>query len=171
MYKGLPLLASALALTFAGAATAQTNLEKLSSFQATGTPLAMETIDQTGDRAAQLRRNLEEITLPPGFKIDLYAIVPDARHIAVAPQGTVTFVGTRKTQIWAVTDRDSDRVADEVKQFAPSIEFKPSRTASASPRTASCTPWSRTGFWCSRRPSSSSKGRMWPRSTWWPRVS
>ena len=123
MYQRLPLFASAVALMIAGTAHAQTNLEKLSSFQATGTPLEMETIDQSGDRAAQLRRNLENITLPPGFKIDLYAVVPDARHIAVAPQGTVTFVGTRKTQIWAVTDRDRDRVADEVKQFAPSIAF------------------------------------------------
>jgi len=26
----------------------------------------------------------------------LYAIVPDARHMAVGPQGIVTFVGTRK---------------------------------------------------------------------------
>ncbi len=123
MYQRLPLFASAVALMIAGTAHAQTNLEKLSSFQATGTPLEMETIDQTGDRAAQLRRNLENINLPPGFKIDLYAVVPDARHIAVAPQGTVAFVGTRKTQIWAVTDRDRDRVADEVKQFAPSIDF------------------------------------------------
>ncbi len=119
----LPLLASALAITIAGSAYAQTNLEKLSAFQATGTSLEMETVDQMGDRAAQLRSNLESITLPPGFKIDLYAVVPDARHIAVAPQGTVTFVGTRKTDIWAVADRDRDRVADEVMRFAPSIDF------------------------------------------------
>ncbi len=123
MTTRLPLLASALAISFAGSAYAQTNLEKLSAIQATGTSLEMETVDQTGDRAAQLRRNLESITLPPGFKIDLYAVVPDARHIAVAPQGTVTFVGTRKTDVWAVPDRDRDRVADEVMRFAPSIDF------------------------------------------------
>jgi len=35
----------------------------------------------------------------------------------------VTFVGTRKNKVWAVTDRDKDRVADEVKEFAPSISF------------------------------------------------
>ena len=123
MIRHRPLLASALAMTVAGSAFAQTNLEKLSAFQATGTSLEMETVDQTGDRAAQLRANLENITLPPGFKIDLYAVVPDARHIAVAPQGTVTFVGTRKTDIWAVADRDRNRVADEVMRFAPSIDF------------------------------------------------
>jgi glucose/arabinose dehydrogenase len=33
------------------------------------------------------------------------------------------FVGTRKTMVWAVTDRNSDGVADEVKAFAPSLKF------------------------------------------------
>jgi len=61
--------------------------------------------------------------MPPGFKIGLYAVVPDARHMAVGPQGIVTFVGTRKTKVWSVTDRNKDRVADEVKDFAPSLSF------------------------------------------------
>ena len=43
--------------------------------------------------------------------------------MAVAPQGTVTFVGTRKDKVWSVVDRDRDRVADEVFDFAPSITF------------------------------------------------
>ena len=34
------------------------------------------------------------------------------------------FVGTRKSKVYAVTDRDKDRVADEVKEFAPPVEFK-----------------------------------------------
>jgi glucose/arabinose dehydrogenase len=34
------------------------------------------------------------------------------------------FVGTRKTTVWAVTDRNGDGVADEVKSFAPSLNFK-----------------------------------------------
>jgi len=114
---------SAMALAWAVGASAQSNLEKLGSFKQTGTPLEMETIEQTGKRAEQLRANLENISLPPGFKIDLYAIVPDARHMAVAPQGTVVFVGTRKTKVWSVSDRDRDRVGDEVKVFAPSIDF------------------------------------------------
>ncbi len=68
-------------------------------------------------------RTLEGIEMPEGFEIELYAVVPDARHIAVGPQGVVTFVGTRKDKVWAVTDRNKDRVADEVKDFAPSIQF------------------------------------------------
>jgi len=103
-------------------ASAQTNLEKLSSFKTTGTT-DFTVIEQGGEKAGAIKAILEKIKLPEGFKISLYAIVPDARHMAVGPQGIVTFVGTRKTKIWAVTDRDKDRVADEVKDFAPSIEF------------------------------------------------
>jgi glucose/arabinose dehydrogenase len=99
------------------------NLEKLSSFQQTGT-VEPAAVAQTGRRADALRRNLERIKLPDGFRIDLYAIVPDARHMAVGPNAGVVFVGTRKSKVYAVTDRDKDRVADEVKEFAPSIAFK-----------------------------------------------
>jgi glucose/arabinose dehydrogenase len=114
-----------LAMLMASAATvapAQTNLEKLSGFKTTGTK-DFTVIEQGGAKADAINAILERIKLPEGFKISLYAIVPDARHMAVGPQGVVTFVGTRKTNIWAVTDRDKDRVADEVKDFAPSIEF------------------------------------------------
>ena len=99
------------------------NLEKLSSFQSTGTE-EPKPIAQEGRRADAIRRNLQKIELPSGFKIDLYAIVPDARHMAVGPNAGVVFVGTRKNHVYAVTDRDKDRIADEVKQFAPSVAFK-----------------------------------------------
>ena len=56
-------------------------------------------------------------------QIELYAVVPDARHMTVGPSTGMVFVGTRKTNVWAVTDRNKDRVADEVKRFAPSIDF------------------------------------------------
>ncbi|MBD3677480.1 MAG: PQQ-dependent sugar dehydrogenase [Rhodobacteraceae bacterium] len=102
------------------AANAQDNLEKLGSFKTTGVT-EFTVIEQGGDYADAIRETLKRITMPPGFKIELYAIVPDARHMAVGPQGIVTFVGTRKTEVWAVTDRNKDRVADEVKNFAPSL--------------------------------------------------
>jgi glucose/arabinose dehydrogenase len=105
------------------AAQPTSNLEKLSSFQSTGTT-EPRPIAQEGRRADAIRRNLEKIKLPQGFKIDLYAIVPDARHMAVGPSTGVVFAGTRKNNVYVVTDRDKDRVADEVKQFAPSVEFK-----------------------------------------------
>ena len=103
------------ALIFASAANAQSNnLQTLQQFQATGTgSTAFEMVAQQGEYADQLRKNLENVKLPDGFKISLYAVVPDARHIAVGPQGIVTFVGTRKEALWAVTDRNKDRVADK----------------------------------------------------------
>ncbi|MEP0454557.1 MAG: PQQ-dependent sugar dehydrogenase, partial [Roseibium sp.] len=98
------------------------NLEKLSNFQPTGVT-EFTYIEQKGEYADGIKKTLERISLPDGFKIGLYAIVPDARHMAVGPQGIVTFVGTRKDKVWAVTDRNKDRVADEVKDFAPSLKF------------------------------------------------
>jgi len=82
-----------------------------------------QTVPQGGEYATQLRKNLENIKLPDGFHIDLYAIVSDARHIAVGPQGRSVFVGTRGEAVWAVTDGDGDHVADEVKRFAPWVQF------------------------------------------------
>ena len=108
------------ALLATTAAYAQDNLEKLSNFKTTGVT-EFTVVPQGGDYAEQIKKNLERIKMPEGFKISLYAIVPDARHMAVGPQGIVTFVGTRKTEVWAVTDRNKDRVADEVKNFAPSL--------------------------------------------------
>ncbi len=105
------------------AAQSDDNMKKLQGMQSTGTSMDFQTIDQTGEYADQLRKNLEAIKLPDGFEISLFAVVPDARHIAVGPQGVATFVGTRKQTVWAITDRDRNRVADEVKQFAPSIDF------------------------------------------------
>src|ERR1044072_468353 len=74
--------ASALAVALALPAQAQQpsagNLEKLGNFQQTGTA-EMAHIPQTGAKADAIKRSLAKIKLPRGFKISLYAIVPDAR--------------------------------------------------------------------------------------------
>src|SRR5690348_7334003 len=101
-----------------------TNIEKLKQMKVSGTDLNIPPVPQSGPNAEAIRDNLKRVKLPPGFRIDLYAIVPDARHMALAPSTNMLFVGTRKTTVWAVTDRDSDGVADEVKAFAPSLNFK-----------------------------------------------
>ncbi|MCU7373936.1 PQQ-dependent sugar dehydrogenase [Paucibacter sp. O1-1] len=113
---------AALAL-IASTALAQPNIDKLKQFKVATTDLNIPTVPQTGRNADAIRENLKRIKLPPGFKIELYAVVPDARHMAVAPNTNMLFVGTRKTSVWAVTDRNSDGVADEVKSFAPSLKF------------------------------------------------
>ena len=126
--RSAALLASTMfagAMMFSAAHAQSTdNMQKLSNFQSTGASMEMETVPQTGPRVGAFNKTLQGIKLPDGFKISLYAIVPDAREMAVGPNAGVVFVGTRKSKVWAVTDRDKDRVADEVKVFAPSINFK-----------------------------------------------
>ena len=118
-------LASALLIAFSAPSFAKDeNLEKISAFKTTTTAIDIPTVPQTGKNVEQLKANLKKIKLPEGFKIELYAVVPDARYMAVAPSTNMLFVSTRKTTVWAVTDRNGDMTADEVKPFAPSIKFK-----------------------------------------------
>jgi glucose/arabinose dehydrogenase len=134
MNKGLKAALSLTALSFTAICLTSTaraqdvpeppgNLERLSNFRTTGEMMDIPTVPQSEKKAAVINKTLSQIKLPPGFKISLYAIVPDARHMAVGPQGVATFVGTRKKKAYAVTDRDKDRIADEVKVFAPTIDF------------------------------------------------
>lgn len=116
------LAVAVLATASAGTAAAQSNLETLGQFKTTGVK-EFTFVEQGGENAAAIRETLKAINLPSGFKIDLYAIVPDARHMAVGPQGIGLFVGTRKSDAWVVTDRNKDRVADEVKRFAQSLDL------------------------------------------------
>ncbi len=117
------IAAAAVALAFALPAVAQPNLEKLKQMKVATTDLNIPVVPQTGRNADAIKANLKRIKMPAGFSIELYAVVPDARHMAVAPSTNMLFVGTRKTTVWAVTDRNSDGVADEVKSFAPSLKF------------------------------------------------
>lgn len=57
---------------------------------------------------------LDEIVLPNGFRIDVYAAnVPDARSLALGDRGTV-FVSTRKRgELYALRDSNGDQRADQ----------------------------------------------------------
>ncbi|MFB3072026.1 MAG: sorbosone dehydrogenase family protein [bacterium] len=61
------------------------------------------------------RLPLDKISLPPGFKISVYAgDVPGARSMTLSPNGTL-FVGTRTLgAVYALLDRDLDNTAEEV---------------------------------------------------------
>jgi len=76
--------------------------------------------------SAGLKTNqlLKKVTLPPGFKIKLYAEkVPNARSMTLSPSGTV-FVGTRKKgNVYAVIDKDQDQKADEVLTIAGGLNM------------------------------------------------
>ena len=100
------------------------NMDKLQDFKSTGKMNSIPTIPQDPQKAADIEKTLSHIKLPAGFHISLYAQVPDARMIAVGPQGVVTFVSTRKNKVYALTDRSRSGHATEVKEFAPTVEFK-----------------------------------------------
>ena len=61
------------------------------------------------------RLPLDQIKLPPGFAIGLYAShVPNARSMSLSPNGTL-FVGTRTAgNIYAIVDRNHDHKVKEV---------------------------------------------------------
>jgi glucose/arabinose dehydrogenase len=80
-------------------------------------------VPQTGRTADQLRDNLKFVHVPPGFRIELYAVVPDARSIVVGPSTGAIFVGTRQSMVWAVNAGNRGS-AVEVRQFAPALKFR-----------------------------------------------
>ena len=106
-----------------GAARAEDALQTLQGMHMTA-PIDWPTVPQTGPKADAVKQILTKIQLPPGFHIDLYALVPDARHMAVGPQGVVTFVGTRKNKIWAVTDRNDVTTPSRSTAIDPLLPFK-----------------------------------------------
>jgi len=100
----------------------EANLSKLGSFKRTDSG-PMKRIPQDGKYADNLRKVLTKIKMPDGFKIELFAIVPDARNMAVSRNKAAVWVGTRKNTVWSVTDRDMDNVADTVEEFSPSVKY------------------------------------------------
>jgi hypothetical protein len=138
------------------AAPAPSALETLGAMHHTGSAADWPEVPQTGAKADQVKKNLAKIKLPPGFQISLYALVPDARHIAVGPQGVATFVGTRKSKVWVVTDRARGGAGYEVKEFAPTLPKK-IPNGDVSRKTASFTSSSRTGCWNIPQPNSSTR--------------
>lgn len=67
---------------------------------------------------------LDQIKLPPGFAIDIYARnVPNARSMALSPNGTL-FVGTRTAgNVYAVVARNHAHKADEVITLARGLNM------------------------------------------------
>ena len=65
--------------------------------------------------SAKSKLPIHEISLPPGFSIEVFAEnVPNARSLALSPSGTL-FVGTRTAgNVYALRDTDGDFRADEM---------------------------------------------------------
>ena len=117
------VVSAGLATGPASAQNANENLDKLGQFKKTGTEPGQQ-VDQNTQYSQNIRdKVISEIKLPDGFQIELFAVAPDARHMAVGRNKATVWVGTRKRTVWAATDRDMDNVADTVEEFSPSVNF------------------------------------------------
>lgn len=65
---------------------------------------------------------LKALHLPPGFRIDLFAVVPGARDLAVDPQGRRLFVGTLEGEAYVADVAPGAARAATVSVFAPAIQ-------------------------------------------------
>ena len=67
---------------------------------------------------------VERLSVPPGFRIGVYAEgVPGARSLTLSPSGTL-FVGTRvEGKVYAILDHDGDAVADRVYTIASGLQM------------------------------------------------
>lgn len=66
---------------------------------------------------------LANVKLPPGFKLEVYADnVPSARSMALGAQGTL-FVGTRRTQVYAVSGKPGSGEKPTVRVIANKLNM------------------------------------------------
>ncbi len=80
-----------------------------------------------GDSSAQVSAvdsKLEQIKLPPGFKIEIYSdAVPNARAMALSPAG-ILYVGTMsKGEVYAIQDKDGDGKAETKWTIAKGLKM------------------------------------------------
>ncbi|MFL5740491.1 MAG: PQQ-dependent sugar dehydrogenase [Flavisolibacter sp.] len=64
------------------------------------------------DSALNRKYNVDQIKLPPHFKMGVFAEAPGARSLCESPSGTL-FVGTMNGDVYALRDTDKNGVADE----------------------------------------------------------
>lgn len=73
------------------------------------------------DHADDLRATLAQIKLPQGFHIALYALAPEARHLAVAPDGGTLIVGSGNDKVYKIPIGLDATPKAEI--FAPNQKF------------------------------------------------
>lgn len=66
---------------------------------------------------------LNELTLPQGFQVSVFAEVPNARSLCIGEKGTL-FVGNKdENNVYAVVDNDKDGFADKVYTLAKGLNM------------------------------------------------
>jgi glucose/arabinose dehydrogenase len=112
------LICCALAL---GGVTVATSAGLAATDRLSANDSAAEAIPQSGATAVEISDRLRTIRLPPGFKISLFALVPGARDMAVAPGGRKVVVGTLGEDAYVIDVPKPDGPVATVRTFAPSI--------------------------------------------------
>jgi glucose/arabinose dehydrogenase len=121
MTRRMAVVGAALLLGFSGAFAQQEGPGAV--LRVAGAGPTAPAVAQGGGRASQVEALLGRVTLPPGFRIALFALVPDARHMAVSADGNVIVVGTYKDRLYAVTARPDRTAASEVRRLAATTDL------------------------------------------------
>lgn len=84
--------------------------------------IAALTIYLAGSASAQTATDLRKIKLPPGFKISVFAKIPNARSMVVVPKLGAVFVGNRRGDgVFVAIDKNRDGTAEKVRQIAAGL--------------------------------------------------
>ena len=79
------------------------------------------TVSQNTDSLFK-KYNLDKIKLPPGFSINVYAEVANAREMCVSPNGTVFVGNDGNNDVVAITDENHDGKADKIYSVATGLK-------------------------------------------------
>lgn len=85
--------------------------------------LATVTVGACGAALGAAPAPVERLTVPPGFRVGVFAYpVPGARSLALGSRGTV-FVGTRdEGVVYAIQDEDRNGHAESIRTFASGLD-------------------------------------------------
>lgn len=67
--------------------------------------------------------NLDQLTLPEGFKIDVFARVENARSLVMSPSGILYVGNRREDKVYALKDEDGDFKADKMWVLATEMRM------------------------------------------------
>ena len=96
--------------------------ETTSNRQSTSNTASATVATSNSQEMLSKKYQLNKIKLPPGFKINVFAQVPDARSMCWGSKGTL-FVGTKSGNVYAVVDKDKNGVADKVYTLASNLHM------------------------------------------------
>jgi len=99
-------------------------MKTLKSFTVLALTLAIACGNSTSseDNAAPADLPLDKIKLPSGFKIAVFAEIPNARSMALSPSGVV-YVGNRdENKVYAIKDTNNDGKADKTWVVASGLK-------------------------------------------------